>query len=54
MMITMGTADPRPLPSDDGTPRSKAPEGDMRTASVSAGTSHTCGVRTDGTVACWG
>jgi alpha-tubulin suppressor-like RCC1 family protein len=49
--LTVGAA--QASPSDDGRPRNTAPEG-MITASVSAGDSHTCGVRTDATVACWG
>ena len=34
------------------TARPRPPEGDFQ--SVSAGLEHTCGVRSDGTVACWG
>ena len=43
-------------PSDAGEPtnggRGKAPEGTFR--AVAAGETHTCAVRTDATIGCWG
>ena len=48
MSKALMTCPPRSGPVSRSTP----PEGDF--ASVSAGGVHTCGVRVDGSVACWG
>ena len=54
--LAMNTATPPAPTSPDGvTPETEAPgRSDARYVQVSAGTVHTCGLRTDGTIICWG
>ena len=46
------TSTPRPMPTYQPAPTNVPPVGDYQ--QVSAGLAHTCGVKTDGSIRCWG
>ena len=54
LTVSLSTATPGPTntPQSTATPRPTTPASSL--VSVSAGWDHTCGVRSDGSVACWG